>query len=413
MKNINHFKVVAIICILTFTICAGFSQTKWRFAVLGDTHVGVSDTLTDMIQYMLADSIDCVLVCGDIVNAGAGCDSAQFHQQLLSWIDICFPLYNSGIRVYPVRGNHENDAQNSIDIWKEVFTGSYALPQNGPFGEKNLTYSFNHKNAMFIGLDEYVNIHTINQNWLNQQLSSNTLAGIFVFGHEPAFQVYHTDCLDDSVDARNTFWQSLSLSGARVYFCGHDHFLDVAGADDGDSDSTNDVYQYVVGTGGGWLRSQYTTYGGTNIPYAPHRIYHVREHGYSLVELNSDGLNDCGITITWKIRTWDSITSSYKYVATSDIIHYHCKSSGNQNPLIKTISIYPNPVKDILTIRFSDKNRQNATIKIYNMLGHEVYCEKITKQNEEKIDLYSMPSGLYLIKTETTNFVYTNKFIKK
>jgi hypothetical protein len=63
---------------------------------------------------------------------------------------------------------------------------------------------------------------------VDQELNSNSNNHLFVFGHEAAFKVFHADCLDDSVSARNTFWNSLKTAGARVYFCGHDHFLDAA-----------------------------------------------------------------------------------------------------------------------------------------------------------------------------------------
>lgn len=32
--------------------------------------------------------------------------------------------------------------------------------------------------------------------------------GSFVFGHEPAFKAFHTDCLDDYVIERDTFWNN-------------------------------------------------------------------------------------------------------------------------------------------------------------------------------------------------------------
>ena len=49
-----------------------FSQTSWRFAVVGDTHVGSSDTIAEMIPSMLSDNLDFVVVVGDLVEGGLG-----------------------------------------------------------------------------------------------------------------------------------------------------------------------------------------------------------------------------------------------------------------------------------------------------------------------------------------------------
>jgi len=203
------------------------------------------------------DSIDLILLCGDIVQGGKQTTSAELEIELKMWQSIFEPLYAKGIGVYPVRGNHEDDANDDITAWNNVFADSRTLPQNGPSDETNLTYSFKHKNALFIGLDTYVNIHRINQTWLDQELALNEQPHIFTFGHEAAFKVFHSDCLDDFPTERNTFWKSLADAGVKTYFCGHDHFFDATEIDDGDSNAENNIYQCLVGGGGGWLMHKY------------------------------------------------------------------------------------------------------------------------------------------------------------
>lgn len=169
-----------------FIINFSLSQTNWRFAVVGDTHVGSSDTIAEMIPYMLNDSLDFIVVVGDLVEGGLATPGTQLLSELDHWKSIFSPIYNAGIPVYGIRGNHEDDANNDINMWNNAFSGSYAFPQNGPAGETNLTYSFTHKNAKMILLDVYKNIHQVNQNWLEQELNSNTSRHLFVFGHEAA-----------------------------------------------------------------------------------------------------------------------------------------------------------------------------------------------------------------------------------
>jgi hypothetical protein len=62
------------------------------------------------------------------------------------------PVYDAGISVYPVRGNHD---AGSLQAWHDVFTGAYALPANGPTAESNLTFSATHRNALVVGLAAY------------------------------------------------------------------------------------------------------------------------------------------------------------------------------------------------------------------------------------------------------------------
>ena len=292
----------------------------WRFAVVGDTHVTYnSDTIAEMIPYFLEDDIDLILVCGDLVQGGKNASADDLETELKMWQAIFQPLYDAGIGVYPVRGNHEDDADDNVVVWNRIFTGDMALPQNGPSGETNLTYSFRHKNALFIGLDTYVNIHQINQTWLDEQLETNSQPHIFTFGHEAAFKVFHGDCLDDYPDERNTFWNSLSDAGAKIYFCGHDHFFDATEIDDGDDNAENNVYQCLVGGGGGWLMPKYN-YNGDNGDYSVKGMYHREEHGYALVEISGDSASDLDVTVTWKERTVDG--TSVKYLSTADVIRY-------------------------------------------------------------------------------------------
>jgi hypothetical protein len=175
-----------------------------------------------------------------------------------------------------------------VDTWNAAFSESYQLPGNGPTGETNLSYAFTYKNALFVGLDEYVSIHRVNQPWLNQQFAANqTHPHVFVFGHEPAFKVFHTDNLDNFVAERDAFWKSLAASGARTYLTGHDHFFDMARVDDGDGNPNNDIYQVVVGAGGGDLFDKHN-YVGANSSYTPTQLAHTMANGYLLVELSGE-----------------------------------------------------------------------------------------------------------------------------
>ena len=71
--------------------------------------------------------------------------------------------------------------------------------------------------------------------------------------------------------------------------------------------------------------------------------------------------------------------------------------------ITEKISIYPNPVTNILTIVTSNKKKVSE-VKLYSMDGKLILDKKI--QNN-KIDLSDLTQGTYILKTdfsETSNF---------
>jgi len=70
-----------------------------------------------------------------------------------------------------------------------------------------------------------------------------------------------------------------------------------------------------------------------------------------------------------------------------------------------TFNIYPNPVKDSLSIQLNEKI---DNIEIYSVTGQKVK----SIQNAKQIQLAELASGTYIIKVAANGKVYTKKFIK-
>jgi hypothetical protein len=273
----------------------------WRFIATGDSRSNDASVGNGVNQAMLGEIASAivtespvfVLFGGDLV-VGSSTQSV-LESQLQTWLSVMQPVYNAGIKVYPVRGNHDSGSKAA---WDNVFSGSYANPQNGPAGEENVTFSFGYRKAFIVGTDQYgSHSRQVNQTWLDQQFAANQLPHVFVFGHNPAFEVTHPDCLNDYPDARDAFWDSIGAEGGRTYFCGHDHLIHHLRAQDS---SGNWIHQVLLGSAG----APYTFYDGA-IEAGTEELYYswwggAFEQGcdgYGVVEI--DGLN---VTVTVKER---------------------------------------------------------------------------------------------------------------
>ena len=70
--------------------------------------------------------------------------------------------------------------------------------------------------------------------------------------------------------------------------------------------------------------------------------------------------------------------------------------------------VYPNPVKDVLTI--SNKELTIESYKLYNSLGQLLRTEELSKNNQ--IDVSYLSSGLYILEVITKSKKTSIKFIK-
>ena len=275
---------------------ATFAESMWKFVIVGDSRDNESGVNTAILSEIAAEIVsqeaEFVLFPGDLVVGYT--NQVLLESQLMIWRNTMQSVYDAGIAVYPVRGNHDIGNPAGRIAWDTIFSGEYALPTNGPGAEFGLTYSVSHKNVFVLALDQYVNPHKVNQLWVDEQLSVNTKPHIVAFGHEPAFKLHHPDCLDDYPVERDAFWASLKKAGCMIYACGHDHFYDRAVVDDGDGNPDNDISQYVVGTAGAPIYSWSPPYDGDNSGMKITQSCHSESHGYILAEVT-----DSQITTTW------------------------------------------------------------------------------------------------------------------
>ena len=75
----------------------------------------------------------------------------------------------------------------------------------------------------------------------------------------------------------------------------------------------------------------------------------------------------------------------------------------------KTLSLYPNPVSDKLTV---ESQEALGTVEIYNLIGALVYNQK---NCPTKLEIYTtdLPAGIYFIRMTNDKVSETCRFVKK
>jgi hypothetical protein len=91
----------------------------------------------------------------------------------------------------------------------------------------------------------------------------------------------------------------------------------------------------------------------------------------------------------------------------SNVVRVDWTTDVNENTVDQTISIYPNPTKNTVTIE-ADGLRQ---IRVFNIMGQTVICQTALEDNIT-IDLSAQPQGCYFIETTTVQGCTTTKIVK-
>ena len=91
------------------------------------------------------------------------------------------------------------------------------------------------------------------------------------------------------------------------------------------------------------------------------------------------------------------------------------KVSFGMNNLDKpSIAIYPNPFTSDVYINVSTLSRVEATIRVANLSGQQLLERSLnTTQSIEKVDLSSLPKGIYFVHVTSVTGTTVVKVIKR
>lgn len=89
------------------------------------------------------------------------------------------------------------------------------------------------------------------------------------------------------------------------------------------------------------------------------------------------------------------------------------KAAAEVIPDVQTVTVFPNPVKDIAHFQFSSEISSPMDVMVFDDRGRLILRQQAEpQQNEVSVELSSLAEGLYIVKLETTTNIYTAKILK-
>lgn len=112
----------------------------------------------------------------------------------------------------------------------------------------------------------------------------------------------------------------------------------------------------------------------------------------------------------WRIKAYTSKDSS----EWSEVWHFKTLAVGLNDEIADKLNIYPNPTDKDFNIRFNINNASSCKVLVMDMLGQTFFEKEIKFENgvhKETINTMNYSNGIYLIRIEMNNDVYTEKLI--
>jgi hypothetical protein len=100
---------------------------------------------------------------------------------------------------------------------------------------------------------------------------------------------------------------------------------------------------------------------------------------------------------------------------TCDSINISLATAVNNQDLLNTIYIFPNPVTHFLKLKIESNGALKTEVSITNILGLKTFTKKLEVQSfyEEEISVEHLPIGIYYLVIKTNEQVLTKKFSKQ
>lgn len=179
-------------------------------------------------------------------------DNAYFHGSRAEYRD-CYDTTwgrHKG-KTFPVPGNHEYESSGAAPYYE--YFGELA---SGPLGDGY--YSFEVGDWHVVALNSNVAVGSTSPQgaWLRSDLASSRARCTLAYWHHPLF----TSGPNGDTQSMREFWRILYDASAEIVLSAHDHMYERFGPQDPDgrADAARGIRQFIVGTGGAFLRQPVT-----------------------------------------------------------------------------------------------------------------------------------------------------------
>ncbi len=126
------------------------------------------------------------------------------------------------------------------------------------------------------------------------------------------------------------------------------------------------------------------------------------------------GANTPNINISSPGLYWLVITDSV--LCSADTAYYEVinPQTDISESAINTLSIYPNPSRDVFNIKFTSNSRQNLVVRFVNLIGEYLLEDRLDNfigEYTKQINLSNNAKGIYFLEIEKTDGIINKKLI--
>ncbi len=117
-----------------------------------------------------------------------------------------------------------------------------------------------------------------------------------------------------------------------------------------------------------------------------------------------------GYANNYFLEYYDKTTQSYGTPINITVSCTNCFTNIPSSTSNSNFSLYPNPATTSFSIESPSKI---SNIEIFNLLGSQVFFQNIDNKNFMEINVKELQSGMYVVKLETENGTFSQKWIKE
>lgn len=209
----------------TFTTASATSD-PYTFLFFGDSQMGSNSLYSRVIRQAYRSVPDARLMVfpGDLVDGGTGSLLQDYEWGI--WHE-AGGFINAQIPVMPTPGNHEyyNPGDRANRKLNRYWRPGFTLPENGPAGLEETTYTVDYQGVRFIVLNSDIMLRSeeLTQKqalWVEELLKNNPCKWTVMAFHHPLFS---TSARRDNKVVRESLKPLIDKYGVDLVLTGHDH----------------------------------------------------------------------------------------------------------------------------------------------------------------------------------------------